>query len=125
MSPEKHLLDWQTSQTIAESIAPTLGQLYRQKGVEVILFGKTLVNATTIDIIKAHRPGRRAPGLEEVLRLQRNDDVAGDGLPDGDRHVAAEVGADFDRAAVRDRRRGLAVGIGGVGVLLEDLDLGV
>ncbi len=55
MSPEKHLLDWQTSQTIAESIAPTLGQLYRQKGVEVILFGKTLVNATTIDIIKAHR----------------------------------------------------------------------
>ena len=53
MSPEKHLLDWQTSQTIAESIAPTLGQLYRQKGVEVILFGKTLVNATTIDMLVA------------------------------------------------------------------------
>lgn len=62
MSPEKHLLDWQTSQTIAESIAPTLGQLYRQKGVEVILFGKTLVNATTIDIIKAHRIAKRYTG---------------------------------------------------------------
>ena len=62
MSPEKHLLDWQTSQTIAESISPTLGQLYRQKGVEVILFGKTLVNATTIDIIKAHRIAKRYTG---------------------------------------------------------------
>ncbi|WP_394249885.1 glyceraldehyde-3-phosphate dehydrogenase [Vibrio profundi] len=62
MSPEKHLQDWQTSQTIAESISPVLGQLYRQKGVEVILFGKTLVNATTIDIIKAHRIARRYTG---------------------------------------------------------------
>ncbi|MBW3695960.1 glyceraldehyde-3-phosphate dehydrogenase [Vibrio sp. T187] len=62
MSPEKHLQDWQTSQTIAESISPVLGQLYRQKGVEVILFGKTLVNATTIDIIKAHRVARRYTG---------------------------------------------------------------
>lgn len=59
MSPEKHLLDWQTSQTIAESISPLLAQLYRQKGVEVLLFGKTLVNAATIDIIKAHRLARR------------------------------------------------------------------
>ncbi|MHC6529432.1 MULTISPECIES: glyceraldehyde-3-phosphate dehydrogenase [unclassified Vibrio] len=62
MSPEKHLLDWQTSQTIAESICPLIGQLYRQKGVEVILFGKTLINATTIDIIKAHRVARRYTG---------------------------------------------------------------
>ncbi|MDA0150135.1 glyceraldehyde-3-phosphate dehydrogenase [Vibrio sp. LaRot3] len=58
MSPEKHLLDWQTSQTIAETISPLLGQLYRQKGVEVTLFGKTLVNAATIDIIKTHRLSR-------------------------------------------------------------------
>ena len=37
-------------------------RLYRQKGVEVILFGKTLVNATTIDIIKAHRIAKRYTG---------------------------------------------------------------
>ena len=59
MTPEKHLLEWQTSQTIAETISPILGQLYRDKGVEVLLFGKTLVNAATIDIIKAHRLARR------------------------------------------------------------------
>ncbi|MEZ9232858.1 glyceraldehyde-3-phosphate dehydrogenase [Vibrio amylolyticus] len=57
-SAEQHLHDWQTSQTIAESTSPLLGQLYREKGVEVILFGKTLVNADTIDIIKAHRLSR-------------------------------------------------------------------
>lgn len=62
MSPEKHLLDWQTSQTNAESIFPILGQLYRQKGVEVLLFGRPLVNASTIDIVKAHRLARRYVG---------------------------------------------------------------
>ena len=62
MTPEKHLLEWQTSQTIAETISPILGQLYRDKGVEVLLFGKTLVNAATIDIIKAHRLARRYTG---------------------------------------------------------------
>ncbi|EGU42696.1 glyceraldehyde-3-phosphate dehydrogenase [Vibrio ichthyoenteri ATCC 700023] len=62
MSPEKHLLEWQTSQTIAETIYPLLGQLYRQKGVEVLLFGKTLVNAATIDIIKTHRLARHYSG---------------------------------------------------------------
>ncbi|WP_434999388.1 glyceraldehyde-3-phosphate dehydrogenase [Vibrio scophthalmi] len=62
MSPEKHLLEWQTSQSIAETIYPLLGQLYRQKGVEVLLFGKTLVNAATIDIIKAHRLARHYSG---------------------------------------------------------------
>ncbi|EGU36078.1 glyceraldehyde-3-phosphate dehydrogenase [Vibrio sp. N418] len=62
MSPEKHLLEWQTSQSIAETIYPLLRQLYRQKGVEVLLFGKTLVNAATIDIIKAHRLARHYSG---------------------------------------------------------------
>ena len=73
MSPEKHLLDWQTSQTIAETISPLLGQLYREKGVEVLLFGKTLVNAATIDIIKTHRLARRYTGTplsaEQTLPL--------------------------------------------------------
>lgn len=59
MSPEKYLLDWQTSQTHAESISPILGQLYRQKGVEVLLFGRQIVNASVIELIKAHRIGKR------------------------------------------------------------------
>ncbi len=73
MSPEKHLLDWQTSQTIAESMSPLIGQLYRLKGVEVILYGKTLINAATIDIIKTHRIARRYTGtalsLEQTMPI--------------------------------------------------------
>lgn len=73
MSPEKHLLDWQTSQTIAETITPMIRQLYRQNGVEVLLFGKTQVNAYVIDIIKTHRLARHYTGtplsLEQTFPL--------------------------------------------------------
>ncbi|UTZ39471.1 glyceraldehyde-3-phosphate dehydrogenase [Vibrio campbellii] len=73
MSPEKYLQDWQTSQTIAESISPLIGKLYRQKGIEVVLFGKTLINATTIDILKTHRIARRYTGsplsLEQTMPI--------------------------------------------------------
>ncbi|MCG9700051.1 glyceraldehyde-3-phosphate dehydrogenase [Vibrio natriegens] len=73
MSPEKYLQDWQTSQTIAESISPLIGKLYREKGIEVVLFGKTLINATTIDILKTHRVARRYTGsplsLEQTMPI--------------------------------------------------------
>ena len=73
MSPEKYLQDWQTSQTIAESISPLIGKLHRQKGIEVVLFGKTLINATTIDILKTHRIARRYTGsplsLEQTMPI--------------------------------------------------------
>lgn len=62
MSPENYFLDWQKSQTLAETLSPLVGQLYRQQGVETVLCGKTLINATTIDIIKTHRVARRYLG---------------------------------------------------------------
>lgn len=64
MSPESYLLDWQTSQTNSEAISPILGQLYRHKGVEVTVFGRMMINASTIDIIKAHRLARRYVGQD-------------------------------------------------------------
>ncbi len=69
MSPENYFLDWQKSQTLAETLSPLIGQLYRQKGVEAVLCGKTLINATTIDIIKTHRVARRY--LSEPLALDK------------------------------------------------------
>ncbi len=77
---EIHQNQWQLNQTLAESILPLLGRLYREKGVEVLLFGKTLVNATTIDIIKTHRVSRHysstpvsisqtAPIIERLIEL--------------------------------------------------------
>ncbi|AUI88369.1 type I glyceraldehyde-3-phosphate dehydrogenase [Vibrio azureus] len=73
MSPEKYHQDWQINQTIAESISPLIGQLYREKGIEIILFGKTLINATTIDILKTHRIAKRYTGhplpLEQTMPI--------------------------------------------------------
>ncbi len=42
-------------QSLAESMIPALGALYRERGVIITVFGRKLMNGSTIDIIKAHR----------------------------------------------------------------------
>ncbi len=42
-------------QSLAEQMIPAVGNLYRDRGVIVTAFGRKLMNASTIDIIKAHR----------------------------------------------------------------------
>jgi len=42
-------------QTLAEQMIPAVGRLYRDRGVIITVFGRKLMNASTIDIIKAHR----------------------------------------------------------------------
>ena len=46
---------------------PTVGELYRNHGVIITVFGRKLMNASTIDIIKAHRLGRNMIGGELLL----------------------------------------------------------
>lgn len=67
MPSESHLLNWQESQELAESMLPLLGKLYRNKGVEVLIYGRPLQNATAIDLQKAHRVVKRHEG--RVLRF--------------------------------------------------------
>lgn len=67
MPSESHLLNWQESQDLAESMLPLLGKLYRNKGVEVLIYGRPLQNATAIDLQKAHRVVKRHEG--RVLRF--------------------------------------------------------
>ena len=52
---EKYQTSWQERQTYAENMQPIIGQLYRNKGIEVSIYGRPLVNASAIDIIKAHK----------------------------------------------------------------------
>ena len=42
-------------QSLAERMIPDVGTLYRDRGVIITVFGRKLMNASTIDIIKAHR----------------------------------------------------------------------
>jgi glyceraldehyde 3-phosphate dehydrogenase len=52
---EQYQKSWQERQDFAESMHPIIGKLYRNKGIEITVYGRPLVNANTIDIIKAHK----------------------------------------------------------------------
>ncbi|NMP32319.1 glyceraldehyde-3-phosphate dehydrogenase [Thalassotalea sp. M1531] len=52
---EEYQSSWQERQTFAENMLPVISQLFRNKGIEVAVYGRPLVNASAIDIIKAHK----------------------------------------------------------------------
>ncbi|WP_028021469.1 glyceraldehyde-3-phosphate dehydrogenase [Enterovibrio calviensis] len=64
MSPEQYLTQWQQSQTDAETMSPLIGKLYREKGVEIQIYGRAVINASTIDLLKSHRVARWYTGQE-------------------------------------------------------------
>ena len=47
---------------------PLIGKLYRNFGVEILVYGRSLLNVSTINIIKAHRLIRRYEGQKVRLR---------------------------------------------------------
>lgn len=62
-----HLEAYIRDQYLAELMIPSVGQLYREQGVIVTVFGRKLMNASVIDIIKAHRFGRNMVGQQPTL----------------------------------------------------------
>lgn len=52
---QAHLQAWQDRQELAERMVPMIGRMYRESGVTVRIYGRPLMNASTIDILKAHR----------------------------------------------------------------------
>ena len=69
----KYLESYIRDQSLAERMIPIVGDMYREKGVVVTVFGRKLMNASTIDIIKAHRLGRSMIG--ETMSLRRTNEV--------------------------------------------------
>ncbi|MFT4993692.1 MAG: glyceraldehyde 3-phosphate dehydrogenase [Paraglaciecola sp.] len=59
---------WQERQEYAEKMQPLLGNLYRNHAVEVSVYGRALLGASAIDIIKAHRTVRLKEGKKLRLR---------------------------------------------------------
>lgn len=57
-----HLQSYIREQGLAEGMIPTVGSLYRTRGVIVTVFGRKLMNASTIDIIKAHQQAQQFVG---------------------------------------------------------------
>jgi glyceraldehyde 3-phosphate dehydrogenase len=59
---------WQERQEFAERMLPIVGRLYRSSAIEILVYGRALLNASVIDLIKAHRSVRLFEGKKLRLR---------------------------------------------------------
>ncbi|HIY66248.1 MAG TPA: glyceraldehyde-3-phosphate dehydrogenase [Candidatus Agrococcus pullicola] len=71
---------WLSKVATAEESIPLIGRLYRERNVVTSVFGRTLVNTSAIDVVKAHRWARRIADEElslsnSLLALQIADEL--------------------------------------------------
>ena len=55
---EQTLQEWSRQQSFAETMVPIIGELYRDRGVIVTIFGHSLVNKSPLEILELHRIAR-------------------------------------------------------------------
>jgi glyceraldehyde 3-phosphate dehydrogenase len=65
---ENYLKEWQSAEEFAEQMLPMIGHLYRDNNVVTTVYGRSLVNTSTIDILKAHRFARLILDSELTVR---------------------------------------------------------
>ncbi|TSK04555.1 MAG: glyceraldehyde-3-phosphate dehydrogenase [Geobacter sp.] len=65
---EAYLKEWQGHEELAERMLPIIGHLYRDNNVVTTVYGRSLVNSPTIEILKAHRFARQI--LDGELTVQ-------------------------------------------------------
>lgn len=56
---DNYFMEWKDREAIAEAMVPLIGKLYRDHEVICTVFDRSLVNKSTIDILKAHRYARQ------------------------------------------------------------------
>ena len=61
--PEDSFGDWKWREGLAELMVPIIGSLYRD-GVNILIYGKSLVNESPVAIMKAHRFARQSDNNE-------------------------------------------------------------
>jgi glyceraldehyde 3-phosphate dehydrogenase len=59
---------WMSQEALAEAMIPLIGHLYRNNNVVTSIHGRSLINKSTMNILKAHRFARRIS--TEELRLE-------------------------------------------------------
>ncbi|MBG6218321.1 glyceraldehyde 3-phosphate dehydrogenase [Arthrobacter sp. CAN_A6] len=67
-NPSKSLETWMSREALAEAMIPLIGHLYRNNNVVTSIHGRSLINKSTMNILKAHRFARRLS--TEELRLE-------------------------------------------------------
>jgi glyceraldehyde 3-phosphate dehydrogenase len=92
--------DWKNREEIAEVMLPLIGRLYRDHGIVTTVYGRSLVNGSTIDILKAHRFARQI--LENELSVRESYPV----LEALSRLELAPARIDIGKLTVRFQNRG-------------------
>ncbi len=67
MNPQEKnacLQNWIEHQELAEAMVPLIGKLYRDHGIVLLIYGRSLVNASPIDLLKTHRYVRQFENVE-------------------------------------------------------------
>ena len=68
-----YINDWSEREELASELVPLIGRAYRQNGVVIKLFGKSLVRKTPIEILKIHRFARLI--LENELSVRETSPI--------------------------------------------------
>ncbi|GAB2992408.1 glyceraldehyde-3-phosphate dehydrogenase [Psychrosphaera aestuarii] len=69
LTPEQqYQQSWLERQDYADRMQPIIGSLYRNHGIEICIYGRPLVSASAIDIIKAHKTVTKYEGQKLRLR---------------------------------------------------------
>lgn len=67
--PEQCLGEWIDREALAEAMIPLIGQLYRNNNVVTSIYGRSLINRSVIEILKAHRFARHRQADESELSV--------------------------------------------------------
>lgn len=51
----QHFQDWKEREALAESMIPLIGRLYRDKNAVTTIYGRSIINRSVIEILKAHK----------------------------------------------------------------------
>ena len=62
---------WMGREALAEAMIPVIGRLYRENNVVTSVYGRSLINKSTMNILKAHRFARRMSKDELLLTAFR------------------------------------------------------
>ena len=53
--PDDFFADWKEREALSEAMIPLIGRLYRENNVSLYMYGKSMVNRSVIELMKAHR----------------------------------------------------------------------
>lgn len=127
---ETYLKEWQCFEECAERMLPLVGRMYREHNVVTTVYGRSLVNCSAVEILKAHRYARlildtdlsicdTLPVMEAAVRL----DLASSRIDIGKltvRYLAASPGTSVDDFV---RKELAAVNTGRSAILDEPQDI--